>query len=336
MSVTNKIEQFIANYSENNKTYHTAQIINQTHEFIVQEKIDIINVINEMKLSDLQKYAIAYNIIDFIILNSNDNKIINNIDINYIKYHYLEILNKFHNHYVYNNISNKIIDNIEDNKIIENKQLIEDKIDQNIQDNENKIDQKIKDKVIKINKLKKENQEQKIIQKNNDEINEYNKNLFVGYAKKLPKVIKNPIQKKEENTQNNQNNENKIEQNAKKTDMGYLFFNEFINKKYLNILNNDGTPIGWSNITNVIIKYYYDEINDIINDEGYDAEEFQYFKSSGKIKIFHGYNIKEKFWFHFNCELINENENPKIENNSIKFLDENELYNNIINHRIKL
>ena len=116
--------------------------------------------------------------------------------------------------------------------------------------------------------------------------------------------------------------------NATKTDSGYLFFNEHMNENYLNKKNDDGTPIGWVDITHVITNHYYDEIDQIINETTHYVDDFQYFMTSSKNKSLHAFHPKYKFWFHYICTVEqNENQKYRIQANSINWLDENNLYN---------
>jgi hypothetical protein len=400
MSSVKKIEEFIANISENN--YNTFYSLIKTNEFIFDNNLNINDIFNELQLNKLQKMVIAYNLIDFIILNTNNDKIINNIDINNIKNRYVNILNNYKAEFIFNNIENKINneqkinDNeVQEDEIINNEQKINDnevqedeiinneqkninneqKIDINnevqedeiinneqknvnnevqedeiINDNEQKIainiEQKIdinnqeEIKIIDENKLRLKIQKLKSRPKH---ISEFAKELVVGInkkindektsfnqiAKKLPEKIHMPNQKKADVQK--KIDAPKIEKsnpNATKTDSGYLFFNEHMNENYLNKKNDDGTPIGWVDITHVITNHYYDEIDQIINETTHYVDDFQYFMTSSKNKSLHAFHPKYKFWFHYTCTVEqNENQKYRIQANSINWLDENNLYN---------
>jgi len=383
MSSVKKIEEFIANISENN--YNTFYSLIKTNEFIFDNNLNINDIFNELQLNKLQKMVIAYNLIDFIILNTNNDKIINNIDINNIKNRYVNILNNYKAEFIFNNIENKINNEqkINDNEVQEdeiinneqkninneqkidiNNEVQEDEIinneqknvnnevqeDEIINDNEQKIainiEQKIdinnqeEIKIIDENKLRLKIQKLKSRPKH---ISEFAKELVVGInkkindektsfnqiAKKLPEKIHMPNQKKADVQK--KIDAPKIEKsnpNATKTDSGYLFFNEHMNENYLNKKNDDGTPIGWVDITHVITNHYYDEIDQIINETTHYVDDFQYFMTSSKNKSLHAFHPKYKFWFHYTCTVEqNENQKYRIQANSINWLDENNLYN---------
>ena len=150
--------------------------------------------------------------------------------------------------------------------------------EQKIINNEQKIDINNQEeiKIIDENKLRLKIQKLKSRPK---PISEFAKELVVGINKKIndEKISFNQIAKKlpEKIHMSNQKKADvqkkidapKIEKsnpNATKTDSGYLFFNEHMNENYLNKKNDDGTPIGWVDITHVITNHYYDEIDVLV------------------------------------------------------------------------
>ena len=354
-----KVEQFIAEYSENNKELSQFYILNKAHDFIFENNLDILNLLNEVKLNKYQKLALAYNIIDFIILNSNNTKIKDNIDENHIKNQYVNILNKYNHTTIFNNIANKVEQVEQVNQSIQVEQVetkvnqiekvdqstqinqvnqiekvdqstqIETKVEQIDQENvkeeekleETKIDQRILQKVIhsKKTRIPKYNSPilEKVIQeKQIEKEEEYNKKLYISCAKDLPKFVKSPVKDKKQ--------EEKIEKQltnpkANKSDSGFVFLNEYINTQFLNKKNDDGTPINWKDITD-IVYYYKNEIDPLLKsiDLNYEFEDFQYFKSSTTTKTFHAFHIVEKTWVHFQCEL---NEKTHIKYNTIDILE---------------
>ena len=356
-----KVEQFIAEYSENNKELSQYYILNKAHDFIFENNLDILNLLNEVKLNKYQKLALAYNVIDFIILNSNNNKIKDNIDENHIKNNYVNILNKYNHTIIFNNIANQV-EQIEqaENKVEQSTQInhvekvekveqstqinhvekvekvdqstqinqVETKVNQIDQENvkeeekleETKIDQRILEKVIKSKKTRipKYNSPilEKVIQeKQIEKEEEYNKKLYISCAKDLPKFVKSPVKDKKQ--------EEKIEKQltnptANKSDSGFVFLNEYINTNFLNKKNDDGTPINWKDITDIVYNYI-DEIDPLLQsiDLKYKFDDFQYFKSSSTTKTFHAFHIVKKLWVHFQCEL---NEKSHIKYDTIDIL----------------